>query len=280
MSTKLRFLILAALLFTMVFSECAFKPLSGSEQIRVKGSDTMKNLMENLARVYMESHPRVSIYVEGGGTGSGVNALIQGKIDICSASRPIEPEEVSRIAEKYKSVGIYSLIARDALSIYTNPANPVTDLTLKQLKQIFTGEITNWSDVGGKDMNITVLIRPSNSGTNHYFREHILENQPYTDTAKIIPTTNQIVDYVRNHPDAIGYGGIAFGPDITHCKVNGINPSVENVRYDLYPISRYLYLYTVKKTSGKIRNFIDWISSKEGQKVVEETGFISLWPDN
>jgi phosphate transport system substrate-binding protein len=237
----------------------------------------MQMLMNNLAKEFMITHPGISIRVDGGGTASGVKALIEGSIDICSASRLLKAEEISRTAEKYRSVGVYSIIAKDALSVYVHPANPVKNLTLKQLKQIFTGEMINWSEAGGADADIHVLIRPPNSGTNSYFREHVLENEPYSPRAIILPTTQQIVAKIMRDTLAIGYGGIAFGPAEIHSQVNGINPSVDNVRYDLYPISRYLYLYTVQKPRGLVREFIDWTVSLDGQRIIHQTGFISLW---
>lgn len=272
------YFILLAILFFLAFTSQCYKFRSPQLQVlRIKGSDTMQILMNNLAKEFMIIHPGISIRVEGGGTASGVESLIGGAIDICAASRLLKAEEVSRIAEKYRSVGVYSIIAKDALSVYVHPVNPVKNLTLKQLKQIFTGEIINWREVGGTDSEITVIIRPPNSGTNSYFREHVLENDPYSPRAIILTTTQQIIGKIMQDPLAIGYGGIAFGPVEIHCQVNGINPSIDNVRYDLYPISRYLYLYTLQKPKGLAREFIDWTISLEGQRIVQQTGFISLW---
>lgn len=273
-----KYFILLNILFGLAFcSQCFLLPSNRIPVLRIKGSDTMQILMHNLAKEFMTTHPGISIRVEGGGTASGVNALIEGTIEICSASRLLKAEEISRIAEKYRSVGVYSIIAKDALSVYVHPANPVKNLTLKQLKQIFTGEISSWAEVGGTDSEIHLVIRPPNSGTNSYFREHVLENAPYSPQAMIIPTTQQIVATIMQDSLAIGYGGIAFGPAEIHCQVNGINPSIDNVRYDLYPISRYLYLYTLQKPKGLAREFIDWTISLEGQRIIQQTGFISLW---
>lgn len=229
------------------------------------------------AESYMTTHPGVSVYAEGGGTATGIQALIQGETDICAASRPLTSEEVKPLAEKYRNVGVSFLVAKDALSVYVNPNNPVKDLTLKQLKEIFSGTIENWQNVGGKDEHIKVFIRPPNSGTHLYFREHILDGEPYSESAVSVSTTTAIVDSVMNNPNAIGYGGIAYGPNVTHIQINGINPSDANVRYDLYPLSRYLYLDTIKKPRGEVRKFIDWVISPEGQKIVMDVGYIPLW---
>ncbi len=261
----------------LVIIGCSLQPSPQKSKIRIKGSDTMRILMAKLAEEYMKKNPDISIYTEGGGTGSGIKSLIDGEIDICSASRPLKPTEVSQLAERYQRIGVSSIIAKDALSIYVHPSNPIKDLTLKQLKQIFTGEIIDWLTIGGWDQEIEVIIRPPNSGTYLYFKEHILEGEPYTEKAITLPTTQQIVDEVLNNSAAIGYGGIAYGPPETYCQVNGIPPSKENVRYDLYPISRYLYLYTIRKPQGIRQEFIDWVLSPEGQMIVKQTGYIPLW---
>ncbi len=237
----------------------------------------MHRMMQNLAIEFMKQHPGIFIQVDGGGTGSGIKALIQGKAEICAASRVINPAETRIIARKYRRLGVYSIIARDALSIYINPKNPVRNLTIKQLKQIFSGEISNWQEVGGEDHTIQVLIRSSDSGTYFYFQEYILEFQSYVASARTVDSTEAIIREIKKNPYAIGYGGMAFGPPEFHIQVNGINPSIENVRYDLYPLSRYLYLYTIQKPSGLAKEFIDWTISSEGQRIVELAGFLPLW---
>ena len=264
-------------ILTITVLGCFHVPAKKSVTLRIKGSDTMLVLVENLARTYMMSYPNISIYVEGGGTASGMNALIEGKIDICSASRLLLSEESSRISEKHQSVGYHTRVAKDALSIYVHPENPIKDITLKQLKLIFSGQIKNWEEIGGYDLPLAVLIRPPNSGTYQYFKEHILQDQYYSSRALTIPTTQKIVDKVMQNMDAVGYGGIAYGPEEIHCRVNGIKPSADNVRFDLYPISRYLYLYTIRKSVGPVREFIDWIMTIEGQTIVQKTGYISIW---
>ncbi|OPX34588.1 hypothetical protein B1H10_03325, partial [candidate division KSB1 bacterium 4484_188] len=213
----------------------------------------------------------------GGGSASGIRALIRGEIDICAASRPLEAQEIQQISQKFQSIGVSFRIAKDALSVYLNPRNPVRDLTTKQLKRIFSGEITNWKAIGGADHTIVVLIRPPNSGTYLYFKRHVLEEREYTKNAITIPTTVKIVETVAANPHSIGYGGIAYGKEVKLCRVNSIPPTSENIRYDLYPISRYLYLITVRKPLGVYRKFIDWIISSEGQNVIKQVGYIPLW---
>lgn len=245
--------------------------------IRIKGSDTMLLLSEKWAQAFMVAHTGVSVYVSGGGTATGIQALIRGDVEISTASRPINTVEVQQLAEEFQKIGLAVLVARDALSVYLHPENPVSDLTLKQLKEIFSGDIRNWREVGGNDAPIEVICRPKSSGTYAYFREHILENREYSTDALVLQTTGEIVERIRNHPNAIGYGGLGYGQDLRHCRVNSIPATHSSVQYDLYPISRYLYFYTVDKPRGVTRQFIDWVQSEAGQQIVEESGYIPLW---
>jgi phosphate transport system substrate-binding protein len=218
----------------------------------------------------------VSIYAEGGGTEKGVEALIHGKTDICAASRPLRSEEVKSLAEKYKNLGMRFLIAKDALSIYVHPENPIQNFSLDQVRKIFKGEITNWTQIGGPDKPICVLIRPPTSGTYLYFKEHILEGEAYGKNANSLATTSSLVQAIKENPAAIGYGGIAYGSDIRHCSINDVEPTTDTVRNDSYPIIRYLFLYTTNTPRDETKSFIDWVL-KDGQKIVREVGYVPLW---
>ncbi len=244
--------------------------------IRLKGSDTMMILASRWAEEYMKLHPSISVYVEGVGTESGIKALINGDVDICLASRPMRPAEVKLLAERFGKIGMSFLVAKDALSIYLHPANPVKNLSTVQLKKIFRGEIQNWHEVGGIDAPIKIYIRPPNSGTYLYFKEHVLDGEAYTSNVQNFLTTRALVEAIALNSDAIGFGGVAYGPRIKHCKINGIDASIENIQKDTYPIIRYLYLYTVDTPVGPIKALIDWIL-RDGQKIVTEVGYVSLW---
>jgi phosphate transport system substrate-binding protein len=237
----------------------------------------MLQINRALAREYMKEHSNTSLYIQGGGTKKGIEALIEGSADIGAASRSIRAEEAKQLAENFNAVGMSFLIAKDALSIYLNPNNPVESLTTEQLRKIYTGEIINWKDVGGKDAPIKLLTRSPNSGTYLYFKEHILEGKDYAPECKVLTTTEAIVDEAMRDENAIGYGGIGYGAEVHHCKINGIAPSEENVRNDKYPIIRYLYYYTANTPTGAIKEFIDWVLSPKGQTVIQEEGYIAIW---
>lgn len=244
--------------------------------IRLKGSDTMLLLATRWAEEYMKEHPSVSVYAEGGGSALGFKSLIKGEIDIGAASRPIQANEARQLAEKYGKIGMGFWVAKDALSIYLNPENPIRNLSLAQLKAIFTGDISNWEQVGGNQQPIDVIIRSPNSGTYLYFKEHVLEGESYSSAAKTLSTTAAVVKAISERVGAIGYGGIAYGQNLIHCQINNVAPTEQNVRTDTYPIIRYLYLYTIDTPQGEVKSFIDWVL-KDGQKVVRQVGYIPIW---
>ncbi|MDD3558480.1 MAG: phosphate ABC transporter substrate-binding protein [Melioribacteraceae bacterium] len=267
---------------TIVFISLLFFSCSANIEraaiIRIKGSDTMLLLTEELAKAYMKLNPNISIYVEGGGTTSGIRSLINNEIDIAAASRLLIPSEAQTLAEYYGSLGMYFLIAKDALSIYTNPDNQIKNLSLRQLKDIFTCSIKNWKVLSGEDAEILRIIRTPASGTYLYFKQHILEDQDYCEDVVTASTTNEVINIIKKNKNAIGYGGIGYGRnEIHHLDIDGISPTEENARNDIYPITRYLHLLTTRTPSGPVRHFIDWVLTPDGQKVIEHAGFISLW---
>ena len=264
------------LLIFLLFAACSNQPMK-FERIYIKGSDTMLLLTELLAEEYMKTHPGVSIYVNGGGTESGVRALIDGRCQICTASRKLTPNEIQSIADKYGAVGISYLIAKDALSIYINPDNPVSNLTKDELAGIFSCSIENWEEVGGMDAMIDLVLRPPNSGTYVYFREHILDDMNYCEDAMVKPTTEAVIEEVSSNISAIGYGGVGYNHSVVHVAINGFDPTHRNIRDDNYPITRYLQFYTINTAKGEVKDFIDWTLSPEGQKNILKAGFISLW---
>ncbi len=245
--------------------------------IHIKGSDTMLQLTEALAREFMKQNPGVSIYVEGGGTSSGVGSLIDGKVDIATASRNLRPDEAKILAEYYGTLGMYYLIAKDALSIYVNNENPIHDFTIEELKDIFTCSTGDWSELDGKEERIIPVIRTPNSGTHLYFQEHILEGLKYCDSAVVLPTTESVIEFIEENENAIGYGGIGYGEEITHARINGIEAVEQNARNDKYPITRYLHFFTSRTPQGAVKDFINWVLTPEGQAVIKQSGFIPLW---
>lgn len=247
-----------------------------SEKITVKGSDTMVILSQRWAEKYMSKNGSVSIQVTGGGSGTGISALINGTTDICNASRPMKQSEIKKIKERYGSLGVEIPCAKDGITIYLNESNPVSNLTTDQLKKIYTGKITNWKDVGGNDAKIILYSRENNSGTYVYFKDNVLSGQDYSPSCQNLPGTAAVVNSVSKDVNGIGYGGHGYSKGIKMAKINGVAPDKDNIANGKYPISRSLYMYLRNKPSGAMKKFIDWVLSSEGQKLVSEVGYFPI----
>ena len=262
----------------MLSLQCAPRYTDNGNIIRIKGSDTMYILAQSWAENYMKANPGISIYCEGGGTATGTQALASGTVEISTASRPIRPEEGQLIAQRFNSVGVMHRVAKDALSIYIHPSNPVNSLTMEQLKDIYTGKINNWREVGGLSSPILKLNRIPNSGTHLYFKEHVMDGEPYTTQGTmVVASAFDMMRNVKINTNAIGYGGFVNDLEIKLLKVNNVEPLAENVLNDTYPITRYLYLYTANVPQGEIKKFIEWVLGPEGQLLVKQAGFFPLW---
>ncbi|MBR9974392.1 MAG: phosphate ABC transporter substrate-binding protein [Bacteroidetes bacterium] len=270
---------MAFLVAALLLAGCASAPssTSGKAVVRIKGSDTMLLLVSRWAEEFMKLHPEIAIYAEGGGTETGIDALINGKAELSAASRTLRAEEARLLLEKRRSLGYSVLTAKDALSVYLHPDNPVRNLSLEQTRDIFTGRRTLWTEFGGNPVPVLVVGRQPNSGTQLFFEEHVLEGAAYASSTLTVPTTKAVVRMVKRHRGAIGYGGLAFGADVTHASIDGVAPTAGNVRDGSYPISRYLYLYAAEPPAGAVKEFIDWILSNHGQRVVSDVGYIPLW---
>ncbi len=279
------------LLVGMIVAGCARSSEASetaAQAIQNKGSDTIVNLALAWAERYKVIHPEVSIAVTGGGSGTGITALINGTADLANASRQIKSEEV----ESARANGIEPMehvIARDAIAIVVNPENPVNELTLQQISDIFSGKITNWTEVGGEDRPIVLLSRETNSGTHVYFLEEVLRLGDKNNTTLfspdtlLLPSSEGIGVEVRQNPNAIGYDGLGYvtddmktlsvsvGPDLPYWP-----PTVETVNTGQYPIARDLYMYTAGEPAGQIKTYLDWILDSEAQQIVLELGFVPI----
>jgi len=262
----------------------ALPALAGN--ITVKGSDTLVILAQKWAEVYMSTHPDVKIQVTGGGSGVGFAALQNQGTDIADASRPIKPKEVGDCIKAFGKRPKEYKVAVDGLSVYVNNDNPVKELDLEQLAGIFTGQIQNWKEVGGKDAPITVYSRENSSGTYEFFKEHVLKGKDFAANAQTMPGTAALLQAINNDPNGIGYGGAAYGAGARalgikkDANAKAVEPNEETVLNQTYPIWRYLYNYVNPALDkGDIRAYLDWIRSDEGQKIVKEVGYYSLPPD-
>ena len=250
--------------------------------ITVKGSDTMVLLGQKWAEVYMQKSPGVQIQVTGGGSGTGIAALINGTTDIAEASRAMKPTEISSAQSKQGGKVKEIPVALDALSIYVNTANPLTEISLPQARKIYTGQVTNWKEVGGNDAPITLYSRENNSGTYVFFKEHVLQNDDYDPSAQTLPGTASVVNAVAHDPNGIGYGGIAYAEGIKPLKIKkddnapAVEGTLENAQSGKYGLARELYFYMFPNKNKAADEFVAWVLSPDGQKVVGDVGYYPL----
>jgi len=259
-----------------------------SASIENKGSDTIVNLALAWAERYKEIRPEVRISVTGGGSGTGIAALVNGTVDIANASRQIKAEEKQN-AQKNGVEPVEHVVARDAIAVIVNPQNPVDALTLQQISDIYSGAISNWQEVGGEDRPIVRLSRETNSGTHVYFLEEVLrlgdaDNQTlFSPQTLLLPSSEGITTECSENPNAIGYDGLGYVTPAV--KVLGISrgpgqpyvlPSAESVNNKSYPIARDLYMYTAGQPTGAVQEYLAWILSGEAQDIVTQLGFVPV----
>jgi phosphate transport system substrate-binding protein len=269
--------ITAMLIVAMTFG-FAFTSL---DKITVKGSDTMVILSQKWAEIYMKKNPGTTIQVTGGGSGVGISSLINGSTDIANSSRPMKASEVEKLKARYNTLGVEIPCAKDGISIYLNKTNNISELSIRQLGQIYSGKITNWKQVGGPDAAIRLYGRESSSGTFVFFKDNVVKAD-FATTCQTLPGTAAIVNAVKKDKYGIGYGGAAYAEGVKDCKVKkddkspAYAPTAETIKNKTYPISRYLYMYLKSRPTGEIKAFIDWILSAEGQKIITEVGYFPV----
>ena len=245
--------------------------------IDVQGSDTMLNIGTAWSEAFMDENPMVEVSIQGGGSGTGIAALLNGTVDFAHSSRDIKDEEIADAESKGMNI-VEHKVAIDGIAVIVNPANGVEDLTMEQLGQIYRGEITNWKDVGGVDKPIVLLSRDSSSGTYEFFKEEVVgKDNEYAATAKLLPSTQAIVDEVVANDAGIGYIGLGYlTDDVKVVAIDGIKASVPAAADGSYPISRYLYMYSDGEPTGVMKAYLDWILGPEGQQLVADEGFVPL----
>ena len=296
MIKKIAYLLLVLLLLTGCQTDSGTSTEAGTsgevsaDYIENKGSDTIVNLALAWAEKYQTVRPEVRISVTGGGSGTGIAALVNGTVDVANASRRIKPEEIEAV-EANGAAPVEFVIARDAIAIIVHPDNPVNELTLQQISDIYSGVINNWNQVGGEDRPIVRLSRETNSGTHVYFLEEVLrlgekENKTlFSRDTLLLPSSEVISAEVRHNPNAIGYDGLGYVTDdlkvVAVASVPGnpyIFPSADTVNSGEYPVARDLYMYTAGEPTGAVKEYLDWIFSAEAQQIVVELGFVPITP--
>jgi phosphate transport system substrate-binding protein len=248
--------------------------------VSIKGSDTMVILGQRWAEEYMKKSSGTKLQVTGGGSGTGLAALINGTTDIAMSSRPIKEAETEKLRGRFNTTGAEIAVAKDGVTFYVHEKNPLSSLTMDQLKGIYLGDITNWKEVGGPDAPIVVYSRENSSGTYVFVKDNLLGGDDYTASAQTLPGTAAVVNAVSKERHGIGYGGSAYAKGIKELKVKHgaeeISPSAENIKSGKYPLSRDLYFYLRGKPSGEVKAFIDYVLSADGQALVTKVGYFPV----
>ncbi len=267
-------------------------PTQASAYIQNKGSDTMVNLALAWAERYQAEHPDVSLSVTGGGSGTGIAALVNGTVDIANASRAMTADEIKQ-AKANGVTPVEFVVSRDAIAVVVNPENPVRKLTLQQISDIYSGKYNNWSEVGGDNRPIVRLSRETNSGTHVYFLQTVIRlgdsknTTLFSTDTLLLPSSEGIINEVRQNPNAIGYDGLGYiPPDLMNSVIavahdaSGpyVIPSIATVNDNSYPVARDLYMYTAGEPAGSIKDYINWIISPEAQAIVADLGFVPIKP--
>ncbi|MDY7231504.1 phosphate ABC transporter substrate-binding protein [Hyalangium rubrum] len=285
MKTTLRAL-LASLVALGLLSACSRSERASEPQaqsgtpVTVKGSDTMVQLGQRWAEDFMKQTPGATIQVTGGGSGTGIAALLNGTTHIAMSSRAIKEAESQQLQTRHKTAAREIVVAKDGVTFYVPETNPLTALTLEQLKGIYLGDITHWKDVGGPDETIVVYSRENSSGTYAFVKEHLLGGQDFTPRALTLPGTAAVVNAVSKEKNGIGYGGAAYAKGIKELKIKigaeEIAPSQENIQSGKYPLSRDLFFYVRGEPTEAVKQFIDFALSPEGQRIVTQVGYFPV----
>jgi len=239
-------------------------------------------LVQRWAEAYMKAHPGAKIQVTGGGSGTGIAALLNGTTDIADASRPMKEEEKQKLKQVSGETGVETAVAKDGVAFYVNDANPLNQLTVEQLRDLYLGDVERWKAVGGKDAPVVLYSRENSSGTYVFVKEEVLKNQDYSARAQTLPGTAAVVNAVAKEPNGIGYGGAAYAKGVKELKVShrageeAFSPTKENVQSGKYPLARNLFMYTRQKPAGDVKAFIDFCLSPEGQAIVTQVGYFPL----
>jgi len=247
-----------------------------AEKIVVEGSTTVLPIAQKCAEVYMQNHSDADISVRGGGSGVGIASLLDGSCDIADSSRPIKDTELDKAVTNGKDIKAH-IVAMDGIAVIVNTGNGISALTKQQLKDIYTGKIKNWKELGGEDRKIVVISRDTSSGTFEAFGELALDKAKVRPDALMAASNQQIVATIGRTLDAIGYVGLGYlTPEVKVLSINGVAASVDSVLSGKYLIGRPLFMYTNGAPQGLVKDFLDFVKGSEGQKIVIEEGFVVL----
>ncbi|MEM9445692.1 MAG: phosphate ABC transporter substrate-binding protein [Verrucomicrobiota bacterium] len=260
----------------VLLTALALVNVSYAEKVVIKGSDTLgAKLVPQLAEAYKVSNPETTFEIAAEGSSTGIAAVIDGTADLGMSSRPAKPKEVSAALAKGVKMKP-TIVAFDGIGIIVNKDNPISSLSLKQVEEIFTGDVTDWNTVGGNSGTISMYTRNTSSGTYSDFKKMAMSKRDYAGAAQKMAGNEQIASEVAKNPLGIGYVGMAYlkTPGIKVVKIDGVLPSMETVREQQYPIARPTFFYSNGAPSAKAQKFVDFLFSSKGSEIVKQVGFV------
>ena len=260
--------------------ESAARPAS-NKPVTIKGSDTMVILGQRLAEEYMTAKPGTVVQVNGGGSGTGIAALINGTVDLAMASRPMKDDEKAKAKQARGADMVEHPVALDGLGVFVHASNPIQHLTMAQVKDIFQGKVKNWSEVGGPNAPLVLYGRESSSGTYDYFREHVLGKEDFAPAVQTLQGTAAIINAVGHDRNGIGYGGIAYAKEVRAIGISAggkppVAPSESTVADGSYPLARKLFFYYPANAPERVTSFAQWAVTPEAQALVTKVGYFPL----
>ena len=282
--------VLASFLIVFFSSSCGGKTAGpgGSTALQIKGSDTMVNLGQAWAEAFNKIHPEINVAVTGGGSGTGIAAILAGTCDVAESSRALEEKEIHQ-AEAAGIVLHETIVGLDGIVVVVHPSNPVSSLTMDELREIFLGNVKRWNVFGGEDRPIVLLSREVNSGTHIFFKDHVLRRgkskgpEEFAPGALMMPSSYAIAEETALNENAVGYYGLGYiSPRqkvLAVARDDGspaVVPTIDSVRANAYPISRPLYFFTRGEPAGAVKQLLDFALSPEGQAIVRATDFVPV----
>lgn len=256
-------------------------PAGSNKPLSIKGSDTMVILGQRLAEEYMKANPGQVVQVNGGGSGTGIAALINGTVDLAQSSRAMKDDEKKKVAASRGSEVVEQPVALDALAVFVHSSNPIQQLTIAQVKDIFQGKVKNWNQIGGPNATIVLYGRESSSGTYDYFREHVLAKEDFAPAVQTLQGTAAIINAIGQDKNGIGYGGIAYAKEVRPLAIQAegaqpVAPSEQTVADGTYPLSRKLFFYHAQNAPERVTKFVQWTLTPAAQALVTNVGYFPL----
>lgn len=251
-----------------------------AQDIKIGGSETMREMLEGLVKEYKKVKPNITISVSGGHTEKGLNQLLENEINLCAISKPPSGNFIAQVRAKHNTIGVKTAIAMECIGVFLHNQNPINQLTAEQIAGIFSGDIKNWKEVGGKDAPVSVCRLPDESGTAQLFKNRIMAGHDYDEKTVIKNTSPAVAEWISKNPNGIAFGRLVDKKETIKAisvkdynQNNYVDPTLTNLKNNSYPLARQLFLYSIQETQGDIKDFITWLTNKETQKLVVKYGF-------